>query len=209
MSVKSFSFNEMLELTGENAATLRNDRRHGQAVAAFGAAEPSGHNKWLLVDCVAMRIRDQLTERGMKRKLAAWYVLAFSDQWLEGVSRVEHQQQAILLAVADLGGGEWWAAFGAAEKFLAFLKAQALPKPPERLYTVELAEIMNDIHQRAQKAGIHLGDFILAPNHPQLVQWTTAFRNAREKELAQWFKKPPRGPSERERRAFEDVLCTI
>lgn len=207
MSVKTFSFQEMLILAGENAATLRNDRRHGQAVAAFGTAEPSGHNKWLLVDAVAMLIRDQLTERGMKRKLAAWYVLAFSDQWLEGVSRVEHLHHAILLAVADLGGGQWWAAFGAAEKFLAFLKT--LPKPPERLYTVELAEIMDDIRERAQKAGIHLGDFILPPNHPQLVQWTTAFRNARGKELAQWFKKPPRGPTERERQAFEDLLCTI
>jgi hypothetical protein len=207
MSVKSFSFQEMLALTGENAATLRNDRRHGQTVAAFGVVEPSNHNKWLLVDCVAMRIRDRLNERGMKRKLAAWYVRAFSDQWLEGVSRVEHLQREILLAVAYVGGGQWWAASGPSEEFLTFLKE--LRKPPEQLYTVELAEIMEDIRQHGQKDGIHLGDFILPPSHPQLIKWTTAFRKAQEKELAQWFKKPPRGPSERERQAFEDVLCTI
>jgi hypothetical protein len=207
MSVKTFSFQEMLILADENAATLRNDRRHGQAVAAFGTAEPSGHNKWLLVDCVGMLIRDRLTGRGMKRKLAAWYVRAFADQWLQGVSRVEHRHHAILLAVADRGGGQWWAASGPMEEFLAFLKKQA--KMPERLYTVELAEVVDDIRKRAQKAGIHLGDFILPPDHPQLVQWTTNFRNAREKELAQWFKKAPRGPSERERQGYEDILCTI
>ena len=67
----------MLTLTGENAATLRNDRRHGQTVAAFGTAEPSNNNKWLLVDCVAMAIRDELNderERGMKRKMAAFII---------------------------------------------------------------------------------------------------------------------------------------
>ncbi len=207
MSVKTFSFQEMLILADENAATLRNDRRHGQAVAAFGAAEPSHHARWLLVDGVAMRIRDKLNERGMKRQMAAWYVRGFSDQWIEGVSRVEHQQQAILLAVAYLGGGQWWAATGLKEDFLAFLEEQ--PKMPEQLYTVELAEVMDDIKKRAQKAGIHLGDFFLPPDHPQLVQWTTQFKNAREKELAQWFRRPPRGPTERERRTFEDVLCTI
>ena len=41
MSFKTFSFQEMLTLTGENAATLRNDRRHGQTVAAFGTARRS------------------------------------------------------------------------------------------------------------------------------------------------------------------------
>ena len=207
MSVKSFSLQEMLALTGENAATVRNDRRHGQTVAAFGAAEPSHNNRYLLVDCVAMLIRDKLTKRGMKRKLAAWYVRAFSDQWLQGVSSVEHMDQAILLAVAHLGDEHWWAASGPSEEFLAFLKG--LPKPPEQLYTVELVEVMDDIRKRAQKAGIHLGDFFLRPDQPQFIQWTTAFRNAREKELAQWFKNQPRSPSERERRAFEDVLCTI
>jgi hypothetical protein len=207
MSVKSFSLKEMLELTGENAATLRNDRRHGQTVAAFGAAEPSNHNGWLLADCAGMLIRDKLNERGMKRKLAAWYVRAFSDHWLEGVSRVEHLDQAILLAVACVGDGRWWAAFGAAEEFLTFLKG--LPRPPEQLYTIDLAEVVEHIKKNAKKAGIHLGDFILPPNHPQLIEWTTAFRNARENELAQWFKKPPRGPTERERRAYEDQLCTI
>jgi hypothetical protein len=207
MSFKTFSFQEMLILADENAASFRNDRRHGFTVAAFGAAEPSGHNRYLLVDCVAMLIRDWLTERGLKRKLAAWYVRAFADEWLKGLSRVEHLHHTILLAVADRGGGEWWAAAGPKEYFLEFLEEQ--PKMPEQLYTVELAEVVDEIKKRAQKAGIHLGDFILPPNHPQLIEWTTKFRNAREKELAQWFKKPPRGPTERERQGYEDILCTI
>jgi hypothetical protein len=207
MSIKAFSYQEMLALTGENPATVRNDRRHGQTVAAFGAAEPSGHGRWLLVDCAAMLIRDQLNGRGMKRQLAAWYVRAFSDHWLQGLSLAEHMGKTVLLAVAEHSGDQWWAAFGPSEEFLKFL--ETLPKPPERLYTVELAGIMNGIRQRAQKAGIHLGDFVLRPDHPQLVQWISKFKNARDKELAQWFRKPPRGPSERERQAFEDVLCTI
>jgi hypothetical protein len=207
MSVKSFSFQEMLALTGENAATLRNDRRHGQTVAAFGAVEPSNHNRYLLVDCAAMLIRDKLNERGMKRQLAAWYVRAFADEWLKGLSRVEHLHHEVLLAVAHHGGGQWWAASGPKEEFIAFLKAQ--PKMPEQLCSVELAEVVDDIEKRADKAGIHLGDFILPPDHPQLVKWTTQFRSARDKELALWFKKPPRGPTERERQGYEDILCTI
>jgi hypothetical protein len=212
MSIKTFSFQEMLTLTDENAATLRNDRRHGHAVAAFGTAEPSNNSKWLLVDCVAMLIRDQLNDEhecGMRRKTAAFIVRAFFDQWAEAVSKVEHLHQAMLFATADHGDKKMWAAFGPTKDFRAFL--DLLPEPPKRLYTVDVTAIMARIQQRAQKADIVLGNFFLPPDHPLFIKWTTEFRAAREKAQAQFdpLKKPMRGPSERERQSFEDALCTI
>ena len=78
-------------------------------------------------------------------------------------------------------------------------------------FTVDVMAIMDGIQQRAKKAGIHLGNFFLPPDHPLFVKWITEFRTAREKAQAQFdpIKKPMRGPSERERQAFEDVLRTI
>jgi hypothetical protein len=211
MSIKPFSYQEMLALTGENPATVRNDRRHGQTVAAFGAAEPSSNNKWLLVDCVAMLIRDQLVELGMRRKMAAIIVRAFFDHWVEALSKVEHQGRSMLFATADLGGKRMWTAFGSEDKFSAFQELLPEDEPPKRLYTVKLGEIMDGIRHRAQKADIHLGSFFLPPEHPFFIKCTTEFRAAREKALNQFdpLRKPPRGPSERERQAFEDTLCTI
>ena len=150
MSVKTFWFQEMLALTGENAGTLRNDRRFEQTVAAFGATEPSNNNKWLLVDFVAMQIRDQLTDLNMKRKTAALIVRAFFDQWVAAVSRAEYLHQAMLFATADHGDNKMWAAFGPANDFRAFL--ELLPEPPKRLYTVDVSAIMDNIQRRAKKA---------------------------------------------------------
>ena len=216
MSVKSFSFQEMLALTGENAATLRNDRRHGHAVAAFGTAEPSNHGKWLLVDCVAMAIRDELTGYGLRRKVAAFIVRAFFDKWIEAVSKVEYEGRPMLFATGGVDDKTMWAALGPAEglrKFLELLPEELQPdlQAPRRLYTVNVADIMDRIQQRAKKTSIHLGNFFLPPDHPLFIKWITEFRTAREKAQAQFdpIKKPMRGPSERERQAFEDVLCTI
>ena len=156
-------------------------------------------------------VRDQLVELGMRRKMAAIIVRAFFDHWVEALSKVEHQGRSMLFATADLGGKRMWTAFGSEDKFSAFQELLPEDEPPKRLYTVKLGEIMDGIRHRAQKADIHLGSFFLPPEHPFFIKCTTEFRAAREKALNQFdpLRKPPRGPSERERQAFEDTLCTI
>ena len=186
---------------------MRNDRRHGQTVAAFGAAEPSHNNRYLLVDCVAMLIRDKLTKRGMKRKLAAWYVRAFSDQWLQGVSSVEHMDQAILLAVAYLGGETGGPHLGRRRNFLPSLKGcRNRPNSCTRLSWWRSWTVSGNVPKRPASISA-ISSF--GPINRSLSSGLPHSEMRGEKELAQWFKNPPRGPSERERRAFEDVLCTI
>jgi hypothetical protein len=211
MSIKTFLFPEALILAAENAASFRNDRRHGHTVAAFGAAEPSNTNRWLLVDFVAMAIRDQLTDYRLERKVAAFIVRAFFDKWIEAVAKVEYQGRPMLFATGGVDDKTMWAAVGPAEGFRAFLELLPEEQAPKRLYTVEVATIMNDIQQRAKKAGIIAGNFFLPPEHPMFIKWTAEFRNARERAQAQFdpLKKPWRGPSERERQVFEDMLSTV
>jgi hypothetical protein len=204
---RTFSFREMLILADENSATLRSDRRHNRTVAAFGAAEPADSNRYLLIDIVAMKMRDQLTDYGLKRRLAANIVRGWFDQWAECVSRAEHSQESMLFVVADTGSDKWFTCFGPAAQlphFVATIPEQQLPR---RLFVVNVAQLMLDIQVRAQKAGIELGSFFLPLEHPLFVEWVGEFKRAREKALADPFSKPIRGPTQRERQAIEKQLC--
>ena len=200
-----FTFREMLLLADENPATLRNDRRHNRTVAAFGAAEPADSNRYLLIDIVAMKIRDQLTDYGLKRRLAANIVRGWFDQWAECVSRAEHGE-AMLFAMADPGGDKWFTCFGPAAQLPKFM--ETMQQLPQRFFIVDVAQLMLDIQVRAQKAGIELGSFFLPVDHPLFVEWASECKQARERALADPFSKPVRrGPTQRERQAIEKQLC--
>ena len=203
---RTFSFREMLILAAENAATLRSDRRHNRTVAAFGAAEPADSNRYLLIDIMAMKIRDQLTDYGLKRRLAANIVRGWFDQWAECVSRAEYCEETMLFAVADTGTDIWFTCFGPAAQLRDFLATEQ--QLPRRLFIVNVSQLMSDIQLRAKKVGIELGNFFLPVEHPLFVEWASEFKRAREKALADPFNKPIcRGPTQREREAVEKQLC--
>jgi hypothetical protein len=65
MPLLTAGLQEILVLTGTSHTTLRSQRRRGTAVAAFGTSEPLLDTRWLLIDGLAMLIRDDLTRSGM------------------------------------------------------------------------------------------------------------------------------------------------
>ena len=202
--------NELLVMTGTNAATLRSDRLRKVSVAAFGAEFPVLEERYLLIDGVAMLIRDDLSRSGMLRRAAAMVVRGFFDKWIEAVARIEHRGEDVLFVVAEQAEGIWWCGTGLAAQLPDFIRNQ----PPRRLFCVNIAAILLAMRSRAEKAGYDLtgGSFFLPPDHELYLQWVKEFRERREVAQQQFdplHMKPPRSLSVPQRRTIETASCRI
>jgi hypothetical protein len=209
MAILTLTHRDLLALTNTSPTQYRQDRFRNQSVAAFGAAEPVLKDRPLLVDAMAMMIRDDLA-RSIPRRAAATTVRAFWDKWIEAVARVEHRREPVLFAVAEQSEGVWWCATGPAEQLPAFVANQL---PLRRLVVVNVAELMLELQNRADKLGFDLspGDLFLAPDHPHFIRWVTEFREQREA-LQRKFDPLHGGtalprPSARQRKALEALAC--
>jgi hypothetical protein len=202
---------ELIVLAGVTAANFRADMKRGHSVLAFGGARPSGFGKYLAVDAVAMGIRDDLYDHGMSRGEAAWYTRNFWDTWALAGSRLEHHGVANLFVVGELDDGVEWCSAGPEHDLPTFLKN--FPKSV-RLFVVNLQAQLNEIRQRADRAGMDLsaGSFLPAPENPVFVQLLAEFRDRRERYLNK-YDPLRRGSSGlvdvRGRRTLEVDACQI
>jgi hypothetical protein len=160
----------LFAVTGINPATYRSDLHRDQGVAAFGAAEPL-FDCPLVLDAVAIRLREALTERGLSRKVAALTVRGFFDRWAEGISYTDYEGQDIMFGVVELDpqecGDEWRCGMGPAEKFDEFM--ENLRKSPRRALFVHLRETLADIRSRAVKAKLDLSGRVFVPPDDPLI----------------------------------------
>jgi hypothetical protein len=170
----------LLAVTGSNPATYRSDLHRGQGVAAFGASEPVAKDRPLMLDAVAVVLRDELHGRGLPRKLAADIVRGFFDRWAEGVAHADHDGQDVVFVVVEVDpkiqADSWFCAIGPAGKLCDYL--MSLPRPQRRALFVHLRAVLADIRGRAAKAELELsGCFFVAPDHALLAQiktdWST------------------------------------
>ncbi|WP_454619349.1 hypothetical protein [Bradyrhizobium cenepequi] len=167
----------LFAVTGINPATYRSDVFRDQSVAAFGASEPVARDRPLVLDAVAIRLRDELQELGLSRKLAASIVRGFFDRWAEGVAYADHENQDVIFAVIEFDPRKfrdvpWVCTVGPAEKFEDYLKT--LPRPRRRIVFVHLRETLADLRERAAKAKVELPEhFFVSPEHPLLAQIKT------------------------------------
>ena len=202
--VRAFGIREVVLLTGENYGTLRNDRRRHHMCAAFGAVEPVPEH-WLLVDMVALGIRDQLTDHGLPRKAAVWVVRHFFDQWAMCVSRIEHDQTAMLFMVVENLDGKCWAAHGPTEGLPEFMRGLERVK---RIFPVNVARVVANIMQHAADEHITIGAFFYPPGHEfWQSEWLADYRQAVEKAAAHMRNIKP--THAHQRLAQERALCAL
>jgi hypothetical protein len=211
MPILTLTNRQLLALTNTTANQYRQDKFREQAVAAFGAAEPVLEDRPLLVDAMAMIIRDDLA-RSIPRRAAATTVRAFWDKWIDAVARVEHRDEAVVFAVAEQSEGVWWCGTGPAEQLPAFVANQP---PLRRLVIANVPQLYTELQNRADKLGFDLaaGELCLAPDDPLFISWVTEFREQREA-LQRKFdplhggRAPPR-PSAQQRKALETRVAVV
>jgi hypothetical protein len=211
MPILTARLGELLTITGLNASTLRSDRLRKSSVAAFGTDHPVLDERCLLLDGVAMLVRDALNAKGMARRAAAMVTRQYWPEWMEALAWVEDRKQPVVFAAAELeGNAGWWAGLGRADKLADFVAKQKL----QRLLCVNMARIKIEMDTRAAKAGFVTsgGRYCLPPDDPTFVQWAKEFRAWRD--AAQRLfdplhaKSPPR-PSATQRRDIEAISCSI
>jgi hypothetical protein len=210
MPILTARLNELLVMTGVSGNNLRTDRLRGHAVAAFGAERPIFDDRCLLIDGVAMLVAADLRRSGMSRRGAAMVTRAFFDKWVDCVSRIEHRDEDVLFAVGEQSPGVWWCGAGLAGQLPSYLRSN----PPRRIFIVNVAAMMFNMRERAEKAGYDLsgGSFFLPPDHELYVQWTKEFRERREAAQEQFdpqHMKPPKPLSVHQRRTIETSSCRI
>src|SRR5262245_57436598 len=123
MAILTLTHRDLLALTNTSSTQYRQDRFRNQWVAAFRAAVPVLRDRRLLIDAMAMIIRDDLA-RSIPRRAAATTVRAFWDKWIEAVARVEHRREPVVFAVAEQSEGVWWCGTGPAMQLPAFVNNQ-------------------------------------------------------------------------------------
>jgi hypothetical protein len=95
MPLLTAGLQEILVLTGTSHTTLRSQRRRGTAVAAFGTSEPLLDTRWLLIDGLAMLIRDDLARSGMSMQGATMMTRAFWPEWTMALAHIEHRSRVL------------------------------------------------------------------------------------------------------------------
>lgn len=183
MGILTTTTSRMLILAGKKPNSYRGERARRQVAAAFGAAEPVLRGCTMVVDAVALCIVDDLAAQGLARRQAAHIVRTFFDRWIEAVSRIEHNNEAIVFTVCELDpavcdGNDMRVGIGPADGVTEF-KLSLLGL--KRMVIVNVAQIMHDVEMRGRAASLDLtvGDFFLPPNHPLFVEWIADFRRWR------------------------------
>lgn len=201
----------LLKITGTNAATWRSDVHRGLSVAAFGASGPILETRPLLLDAVAVRLRDDLAEV-VPRKLAANIVRGFFDRWAEGVAHAEHDGQDVVFVVAEPDprrygkDANWYCAVGPAEKLGAYVAS--LPQPLRRVLVIHMRETLADIRRGAANVRLDLSGahFFVPPDHPMLTEVKTEWAKWRaENNVTGTRARFPKVDKQR-RHAIEEVL---
>ena len=203
---------DLLVLSDTPGTRLRQDRFHHQNVAAFGCAEPLLADRCLVLDAVAICVRDALNRSQLKgiapmgRRAAAMVTLNFWCEWMTAFALVEHKRQPYVFAVAAREDG-WWCGLGRADELAKFVAEQSKQSPVRQLFAVNLERIRLDIHERAKKAGIDLstGSITVPPNDPAFVQWAQEFKDERRPTFDPYRAKAPRRPSAERRAAIEAI----
>jgi hypothetical protein len=93
MPLLTAGLQEMPVLTATSHTTLRSQRHRGTAVAAFGTTQPLLDKRWLLIDGVAMLVRDDLVRSGMFMQGAAMTTRAFWPEWTIALAHIEHRDE--------------------------------------------------------------------------------------------------------------------
>jgi hypothetical protein len=206
------SRSQLLTLTATGSQQYDQDRFREQQVGAFGANEPPVTNRPLLLDALAMVIRDDLAKSISPRRAASNIVRGFADQWQNALAHIEHRGQAWLFMAAQQSETVWFCAAGPKEGLPAFVAMQQNRAPLRRIIVVDIAALMEEIAARAKQAGLDLsqGTYYVAPDHPFHVEWANEFRQWREAKLRQFdpfYKKinPPR-LSARHRNAVQELI---
>ena len=182
--VLTVNVTQMLTLTNTKEDTLRSDQRRGQSVAAFGGDRPLTRARYLMIDGLAILIRDDFHRAGMKRMEAAWHVRAFWDQWGMAGARIEHRKESVLFAAGELENGTRWCANGRADQLPEFLKGRPSMR---RLFVCNVEKLMGEMRARADEAGIRLtaGSFFPEPDDQQFVRMLAVFRERRDTSMKQ------------------------
>ena len=203
---------DLLALSDTPGTRLRQDRFQHQNVAAFGTPEPLLTDRCLVLDAVAICVRDALNRSQLKgiapmgRRAAAMTTLNFWPEWMTAFAFVEHKEQPYVFAVAARDDG-WWCGLGRADELAKFVAEQSKQSPVRQLFAVNLERIRLDIHERATKAGIDLsaGRITLPPDHPTFVQWAKEFEAERRPTFDPYRAKAPHRPSAERRAAIETI----
>jgi hypothetical protein len=179
MPIQVLTLAQLRKVTNTSAEQLRSDRFRDQGVAAFGASDWVLPGRPLAIDAVAIAVRDELA-KVLPRKTASVITRGWFDKWIEGVARVEHNNEQIVFVVAQLtSGDEWRCALGPAPKLVEHI-AQ-LPRW-KVCVAVDIGDIMRTIRERATKARIDLsGSFFLPIDDLRAQQLIGEFREARER----------------------------
>jgi hypothetical protein len=214
-AVLTVNISELLTLTGTKEDTLRSDQRRGQSVTAFGGDKPLTRARYLIIDGLAMLIRDDFHCSGMKRTEAAWHVRAFWDRWAEAGARIEHRGEHVLFAAGEVESGMRWCNVGPADLLPEFLEDHPGMR---RLFVCNIEKLMGEMGARADEAGFDLtgGSLFPEPDDPRFVKMLAEFRERREASLKLKSKPPDpfRRPSSRlfdaqGRRTIEGETCAI
>jgi hypothetical protein len=196
-------YQDLFTVAGVVKKTYYSDIHRGQGAAAYGAAEPI--RQVLGLDAVALNIRDELNELGLKRKMAAHMTRCFFDRWVEGVSFVQHEKQTIVFGATQLDDDLWVSAVGPAAKLDQYIAT--LPRPRRRSFFVDLHDIIADIRARGEKAGLDMRSrpFFFPPDHPQMIE-TKKYWEAWRKENEVEGDRPPK-LSQIHRKAVENLVA--
>jgi hypothetical protein len=207
------SRSQLLTLTATSSQQYDQDRFREQQVGAFGANEPPVTNRPLLLDALAMVIRDDLAKSISPRRAASNIVRGFADQWQTALAHIEHRGQTWVFMAAQQSAKVWCCGAGPKKDLPAFVAMQVQNGAPfRRIVVVDITALMAEIAARAKQAGLDLsqGTYYVAPDHSFHVKWASEFRQWREARLRQFdplYKKinPPR-LSARQRNAVEELI---
>jgi hypothetical protein len=182
--VMTVNVTQLLTLTNTKEDTLRSDQRRGQSVAAFGGDRPLTRARYLMIDGLAILVRDDFHRAGMKRMEAAWHVRAFWDQWGMAGARIEHREESVLFAAGELEDGTRWCANGRADQLPKFLKNYPSMR---RLFVCNVEKLIGEMRARADEAGFDLtaGALFPEPDEQRFVKMLAVFRERRETSLQQ------------------------
>jgi hypothetical protein len=215
MPILRCTYGQLLRLSGTNAATARSDRFQAQNCAAFGTWEPLRKDHCLVLDAVAWSVRNILSDKKrMKRRIAAAVVREFWPEWMTALAYCEFRHLPYGFVVAQYSERGWWASYGLATSLPKLIADLPPEEVPQRLFTVNLPRIIEDIQQRAKKSRLDIsgGSFGLPPDNEHFREWAdTAVRKrkAHQRQFDPLHAGKPFTPTAELRKLIAEGSCLI
>ena len=144
------------------------------------------------MDAVAVMLLERLHTRGVSRKIAALIVRVEWLKWMEAVANIEHPEPghdgehwvfvACQLDKKIMGDFNWVALSGPINQLSKFVEDAQASGKLQRIFIVDVTEIIKTIRQRAEAAliDLSLGSFFLPPDHPLYIEWKAEFTEYRK-----------------------------